>query len=129
MPSIASPTGPGPAKSSASPAPACCAGSAPRAAAAHPLSRLASGPRPGEMERVARAGVLRWIDAQLAPDKIDDDTVARREREFDVLKPDRGDLARLYAAVPRARQERKRMGDTTADQRDASPVAVKGRRF
>src|ERR1051325_5372444 len=83
----------------------------PRDSAAHALNRLAYGPRPGEIERVARAGV------------------ARREREFDVLKHDRGDLARLYAAVQRARQERKRMGDTTADQRDASPVAVKGRRF
>src|ERR1051325_662488 len=108
MPSIASPTGPGPAQSSASPAPACGA---------------------GEIEPVPRAGVLRWIDAQLAPDKIDDDTVARREREFAVLQYDRGDLARLYAAVQRARQERKRLGDTTADQPDASPVAAKGRRF
>jgi uncharacterized protein (DUF1800 family) len=101
----------------------------PRDSAAHALNRLAYGPRPGEIERVARAGVLRWIDAQLAPDKIDDDAVARREREFDVLNYDRGDLARLYAAVQRERQERKRMGDTTADKPDESPVAVKGRRF
>ena len=101
----------------------------PRDSAAHALNRLAYGPRPGEIERVARAGVLRWIDAQLAPDKIDDDTVARREREFAVLQYDRGDLARLYAAVQRARQERKRLGDTTADQPDTSPVAAKGRRF
>src|SRR5438128_9811239 len=101
----------------------------PRDSAAHALNRLAYGPRPGEIERVARAGVLRWIDAQLAPDKIDDDIVARREREFDILKYDRGDLARLYAEVQRARQERKRMGDTAADKPDDSPVAVKGRRF
>jgi len=95
----------------------------------HALDRLAYGPRPGEIERVAAAGVLRWIDAQLAPDKIDDDTVARREREFDVLTYDRGDLARLYADVQRARQERKRMGDTAADKPDDSPIALKGRRF
>jgi len=44
----------------------------PRDSAAHALNRLAYGPRPGEIERVARAGVLRWIDAQLTPDKIDD---------------------------------------------------------
>jgi len=101
----------------------------PRDSAAHALNRLAYGPRPGEIERVARAGVLRWIDAQLAPDKIDDDIVARREREFDILKYDRGDLARLYAEAQRARQERNRMGDTAADKPDNSPVAVKGRRF
>src|SRR5437870_10171 len=87
----------------------------PQDSALHVLNRLAYGPRPGEIERVARAGVLRWIAAQLAPDKIDDQIVARREREFDVLKSDRGDLARLYAEVQRARQERKRMDDTAAD--------------
>jgi len=101
----------------------------PQDSALHVLNRLAYGPRPGEIERVARAGVLRWIDAQLAPDKIDDQIVARREREFDVLKSDRGDLARLYAEVQRARQERKRMGDTAADKPDDSPVALKGRRL
>src|SRR5881275_2233992 len=101
----------------------------PRDSAVHTLNRLAYGPRPGEIERVARAGVLRWSDAQLTPDKIDDKDLARRERQFDVLTYDRGDLATLYAAVQRARQERKRMGDTAADKPDDSPVAVKGRRF
>src|SRR5881227_1570455 len=101
----------------------------PRDSAVHTLNRLAYGPRPDEIERVARAGVLRWIDAQLTPDKIDDKDLARRERQFDVLTYDRGDLATLYAAVQRARQERKRMGDTAADKPDDSPVAVKGRRF
>src|SRR5881394_3361494 len=101
----------------------------PRDSASHALNRLAYGPRPGEIERVARTGVLRWIDAQLVPDGIDDAALAGREREFDVLKYDRGDLARLYADVQRARQERKRMGDTAADKPDDSPVAVKGRRF
>src|SRR6266568_3568185 len=52
----------------------------PRDSAAHALNRLAYGPRPGEIERVARAGVVRWIDAQLTPDKIDDHIVARRGR-------------------------------------------------
>src|SRR5438067_3255271 len=101
----------------------------PRDSASHALNRLAYGPRPGEIERVARAGVLRWIEAQLAPDQIDDESLAGREREFDVLKYDRGDLARLYAEVQRARQQRKRMGDPAADKPDDSPVAVKGRRF
>src|SRR5216110_2185473 len=101
----------------------------PRDSAVHTLSRLAYGPRPGEIERVARAGVLRWIDAQLTPDKIDDKDLARREREFDILKYDRGDLARLYTEVQRARQERKRMGDTAADKPDDSPIALRNRRL
>jgi hypothetical protein len=35
--------------------------------AAHVLNRLAFGPRPGEIERVTRMGVNRWIDQQLRP--------------------------------------------------------------
>ncbi len=34
--------------------------------ARHVLNRLAFGPRPGEVERVARGGAQRWIDEQLA---------------------------------------------------------------
>src|SRR5437667_305747 len=34
----------------------------PRDSAFHALNRLAYGPRPGEVERVAQEGVMRWID-------------------------------------------------------------------
>jgi len=34
--------------------------------ARHVLNRFAFGPRPGEVERVARGGVQRWLDEQLA---------------------------------------------------------------
>src|SRR2546422_7827099 len=60
----------------------------------HALNRLAYGPRPGEVARVAREGVMRWIDRQLAPDQIADGDRAAREREFRVLHYDRGDLDR-----------------------------------
>jgi uncharacterized protein (DUF1800 family) len=40
--------------------------------AAHVLNRLAFGPGPGDVERVARAGVDRWIDQQLHPEAIPD---------------------------------------------------------
>src|SRR5688572_30054317 len=35
--------------------------------AVHALNRLAFGPRPGDVQRLAREGVMRWIDAQLDP--------------------------------------------------------------
>lgn len=39
--------------------------------AAHVLNRLAYGPKPGDIERVARMGVKRYIDSQLDPTAID----------------------------------------------------------
>src|SRR3989441_7140341 len=98
----------------------------PRDSAFHALNRLAYGPRPGEVARVAREGVMRWIDRQLAPDQIADGDRAAREREFRVLHYDRGDLAQLYLDAQRERRERK--ADTTADQ-PPGPVEQQGRRL
>lgn len=62
----------------------------------HALNRLAYGPRPGEVHRVAAEGVLRWIDRQLAPESFDDARLAARARQFTVLDSDRWDLAAMY---------------------------------
>src|SRR6184192_2569351 len=75
--------------------------------ALHALNRLAYGPRPGDVPRVAAEGVMRWIDRQLSPDGIDDDRLAEREGRFDILRYDRGDLAAMYTAAQRERREPK----------------------
>ncbi len=98
----------------------------PRDSAFHTLNRLAYGPRPGEVERVAREGVMRWIDRQLAPEQIADGDRAAREREFRFLDYDRRDLARLYVEAQRERRERK--ADSTADQ-PPGPLEQQGRRL
>ncbi len=38
----------------------------------HALNRLTFGPQPGDVERVVRIGLKKWIDEQLHPDKISD---------------------------------------------------------
>jgi uncharacterized protein (DUF1800 family) len=101
----------------------------PQDSALHALNRLAYGPRPGEVARVAAAGVMRWIDRQLAPDQIDDGAVARREREFPLLAHNRRDLAALYLDVQRERRERQQAGDTVADRPLDTPRAQEGRRL
>ena len=87
----------------------------PRDSAVHALNRLAYGPRPGDVDRVAQGGVMSWIDQQLTPEHIDDSRLAERERRFDLLGYSRDDLARLYVDAQRARRERQRadtmMGD------------------
>src|SRR5256885_4988855 len=80
---------------------------APRDWAFQALNRLAYGPRPGEVPRVAAEGVMRWIDRQLSVDGIDDHGLAERERQFQILEYDRGDLAAMYTAAQRERRGRK----------------------
>src|SRR5205809_6916841 len=80
----------------------------PQDSAFHALNRLAYGPRPGDVPRVAAEGVMRWIDRQLSPEEIDNERLAQREGRFDILRYERGDLAALYTAAPRERRERKR---------------------
>ena len=57
-----------------------------KARALHALNRLAFGPRPGDVERVAAMGVDKWIDQQLHPDKIDDHALDARLDQFRTLR-------------------------------------------
>jgi len=56
-----------------------------KARALHALNRLAFGPRPRDVERVAAMGVDKWIDQQLRPDKIDDHALDARLEQFRTL--------------------------------------------
>ncbi|HET7789798.1 MAG TPA: DUF1800 domain-containing protein [Gemmatimonadales bacterium] len=98
----------------------------PRDSALHALNRLAYGPRPGEVERVAGMGVLNWIDAQLQPDRIPDPVLAAKERAFPLLRMSRQDLADAYTAAQRARRARlaDSMSRTAASPADPDPAAM-----
>src|SRR5579862_4326647 len=41
----------------------------------HALGRLTFGPRPGDIDRVKRIGLKRWLDQQLHPDRMDENPV------------------------------------------------------
>jgi uncharacterized protein (DUF1800 family) len=56
--------------------------------AVHALNRLAFGPRPGDVDRVAQMGVDKWIELQLHPDKIDDSALEARLGPFRTLRMD-----------------------------------------
>ncbi|OLC08056.1 MAG: hypothetical protein AUH42_02450 [Gemmatimonadetes bacterium 13_1_40CM_70_11] len=104
----------------------------PRDSAYHVLNRLAYGPRPGDLDSVARLGVMRWIDLQLDPRHIDNPFLAERERQFPFLGLSRDDLARLYLQAQRARQERLRadsMSRAATDAADQTPEALRARRI
>src|SRR3989441_2742964 len=91
----------------------------PQDSAFHALNRLAYGPRPGDVPRVAAEGVMRWIDRQLSPDEIDNERLAQREHQFDILQYGRGDLAAMYMEAQRERRERQRAAGETAQGSDS----------
>ena len=97
----------------------------PRDSALHALNRLAYGPRPGEVDSVARVGVMRWVERQLAFERLPDPRLAERERGFRLLDYDREELAQRYGDALRERREMQRdmpqSGDTMR-RRGAAPM-------
>jgi len=64
--------------------------------AVHALNRLAFGPRPGEVERVAAMGVDKWIELQLRPERIDDSALDSRLASFRTLRMDTRELVENF---------------------------------
>jgi uncharacterized protein (DUF1800 family) len=87
----------------------------PRDSALHALNRLAFGPTPGQVDAVAREGVMRWIDRQLEDHGGRDPVADRRRGEFPLLAMSREELGALFAERVRA-LAREQM-------RDSSPTA------
>ncbi|HYP52640.1 MAG TPA: DUF1800 domain-containing protein [Pyrinomonadaceae bacterium] len=58
----------------------------------HVLNRLGFGPRPGDVERVRRVGVERYIEEQLRPESIRDDAAEARLRDLTTLRMSNGEL-------------------------------------
>ena len=79
----------------------------PEQAAAHVLNRLAYGPKPGDVERVAQMGVQRYIEQQLQPASIPlPPALTERLRALDVVQAPTGDtLGRLLAVRAQAKDE------------------------
>lgn len=51
----------------------------------HALNRLAYGPRPGDVERIRKMGLAKWIDGQLNPQSIDDSALDKRLERYSTL--------------------------------------------
>lgn len=63
----------------------------------HVLNRLTYGPRPGDVERVTALGVDKWIESQLAPERIDNAALDRKLSHLDTLNLDAAAIQRDYA--------------------------------
>ena len=79
-----------------------------RDSAFHVLNRLAYGATPGLVDRLAREGVMAWIDRQLAVERIDDPALSSLPDQFPVLNTTPEELLRTYARVRQERRTDKR---------------------
>ena len=75
-----------------------------RDSALHVLQRFAFGPRPGQVDEVARQGALVWLDAQLAANGHDAG-LAALERRTPALALDPDDWAHRFVEVRQAAKE------------------------
>jgi uncharacterized protein (DUF1800 family) len=76
--------------------------------ALHALNRLAFGPAPGDVERVARGGVASWIRAQMAPASVPDPAVDAKLAGLPTLSMS---IAALQTGFPRPRAGLARAGE------------------
>src|SRR3984957_18966413 len=51
----------------------------------HAMNRLGYGPRPGDVERIRKMGLEKWIDQQLHSDSIDDSALDQRLQRYPTL--------------------------------------------
>jgi uncharacterized protein (DUF1800 family) len=79
-----------------------------RDSANHVLNRLGYGATPGQVDAMAREGVLSWIDRQLGVDQVDDPALSDIRNHFSVLTTSPDDLLRTYIGLQMERRARKR---------------------
>ena len=89
-----------------------------RDSAFHVLNRLAYGATPGLVDRVAREGVLAWIDRQLGVARVDDPALGALRDQFSILSATPEELLRTYTRV---RQERRSEKRSAADDSAVTP--------
>jgi uncharacterized protein (DUF1800 family) len=91
----------------------------------HVLNRLGFGAMPGDIERVRRIGLDKYIQQQLRPETITDQSMTMRLAELDTLTLNSRELAKDYFMPAQMAQRRAKQqaagqpSDTATDKRDA----------
>jgi uncharacterized protein (DUF1800 family) len=91
----------------------------------HALDRLAYGPRPGDVDRIRKMGLEKWIDQQLNYDSIDDSVLDAKLVEFKTLKMSSEQLLNKY---PPPNQTAKRQGLTPEEVRQQNQQDMQAKR-
>jgi uncharacterized protein (DUF1800 family) len=98
----------------------------PREQALHVLNRLAFGPRPGDVDRVAQMGVSAYVREQLYPERIPDSRLEAKLSGFSTLSMSNAELiARFEMPFREAKQKIKaERGASGADDAEATPAEM-----
>ncbi len=91
----------------------------------HALNRLAYGPRPGDLERVRRLGLAKWIEQQLDPASINDSAAQARLERFPTLAMS---STQLLEAFPQPQVAARRAGMTPEEYRRQQQEQAQRRR-
>jgi uncharacterized protein (DUF1800 family) len=73
----------------------------------HLLNRVTFGPRPGDIDRVKRMGIDRFLDEQLHPEAIDDSELEKRLAVLPTLQMTSAELNQFYPPPNLAQQRAK----------------------
>ncbi len=97
----------------------------------HVLNRLGYGPRPGDIDRVRKIGVDKWIDQQLRPDRIEDSAIETRLAPFETPGLDATTIFRDYyrPAVEERRRRQREQSGPDAPPTTGQPPAPRDRRI
>jgi uncharacterized protein (DUF1800 family) len=85
----------------------------------HVLNRVGFGPRPGDVERVRSIGLAAYIEEQLHPERIANETLKTRLTEFETIGLSTGALVEKYFA-PQQEAQRQRQQQQQQQQRAAA---------
>ena len=91
----------------------------------HALDRLAYGPRPGDVERIRKMGLEKWIDEQLSFTSGDDPALNAKLSAFKTLRMSSGELLSKY---PPPNQIAKREGMTVQEYRQEMQQKIQAKR-
>ena len=80
----------------------------------HALNRLAYGPRPGDVERIRKMGLAKWVDEQLSFSSGNDPALDAKLSNFKTLKMSPGELLAKY---PPPKQAAKHSGMSVEEYR------------
>lgn len=94
--------------------------------ALHALNRLAFGPRPGDVDRVAAIGVDAWIEQQLHPERVPDRAMDARLAQYPTLQMSGEQILRTYyVPVLEARKDIKREAAGAESKDDGDQAAMR----